>query len=403
MRSWAQLQRWAQPGGLIVIVDDPTDRNRGGPRYHHPDCNHVAEPHFETKHDNGWKNGATTGRRVSARRETARPPPAATAAAPRRRADYARARDRLRAAVPVRGDRGARGALRLHRRRRLPGRRRRRARSWSLHPRGVPDRVRVEDVAEPAEVGRNDAATIEEATRRALASADERERMEALIALEGVGVPTASTLLHSAFPRLPHPRRARTGVARAARPERVPGRVLARLPSGLPRTGDGLRGEHAHARQGALAALEGRRHGRPGKRIGRVDRPYPAGADRRPRRPHGHGALPSRREWGYSRGLPGEALGIPGPAWRGRSPSRGYRAGLQSLDRVLERIEGFGSGRGPAERLRFAHGGSLLRAVRGSHHAEARTAAGVVVPLDLGRPFERGVWRRSRGEGAAPG
>lgn len=48
-------------------------------------------------------------------------------------------------------------------------------------------------------VGRNDAATVEEATRRALASADERERMEALIALEGVGVPTASTLLHFAF------------------------------------------------------------------------------------------------------------------------------------------------------------------------------------------------------------
>ena len=41
-----------------MIVDDPTDRDRGGPRYHHPDCDHVAEPHFETKHDNGWKNGA---------------------------------------------------------------------------------------------------------------------------------------------------------------------------------------------------------------------------------------------------------------------------------------------------------------------------------------------------------
>ena len=60
--------------------------------------------------------------------------------------------------------------------------------------------MRVEDVAEPAKVGRNDAATIEDATRRALASAEERERMEALIVLEGVGVPTASTLLHFAFP-----------------------------------------------------------------------------------------------------------------------------------------------------------------------------------------------------------
>jgi hypothetical protein len=51
-----------------------------------------------------------------------------------------------------------------------------------------------------SKVARNDAAAVEEATHRALASADERERMEALTALEGVGVPTASTLLHFAFP-----------------------------------------------------------------------------------------------------------------------------------------------------------------------------------------------------------
>lgn len=49
-------------------------------------------------------------------------------------------------------------------------------------------------------VAGNAAATVEEATRRALASGDERERMEALISLNGVGVPTASTLLHFAFP-----------------------------------------------------------------------------------------------------------------------------------------------------------------------------------------------------------
>jgi hypothetical protein len=49
-------------------------------------------------------------------------------------------------------------------------------------------------------VERNDAAAVEQATHRALGSDDERERMEALISLEGVGVPTASTLLHFAFP-----------------------------------------------------------------------------------------------------------------------------------------------------------------------------------------------------------
>ena len=58
MRSWDQLQRWGQRGGLVVIVDDPTDRDRGGPRYHHIDCEHVAETHFEVKRGNAWKNGA---------------------------------------------------------------------------------------------------------------------------------------------------------------------------------------------------------------------------------------------------------------------------------------------------------------------------------------------------------
>src|SRR3954469_3878478 len=39
-----------------------------------------------------------------------------------------------------------------------------------------------------------------DATRRAFATIDEAERMEALLELEGVGVPTASTLLYFAFP-----------------------------------------------------------------------------------------------------------------------------------------------------------------------------------------------------------
>jgi len=39
-------------------------------------------------------------------------------------------------------------------------------------------------------------------TRRALADPDEATRMEALLSLNGVGVPTASTLLYFAFPAL---------------------------------------------------------------------------------------------------------------------------------------------------------------------------------------------------------
>jgi hypothetical protein len=38
------------------------------------------------------------------------------------------------------------------------------------------------------------------ATRQALGAADEAARMRALLELEGVGVPTASTLLYVAFP-----------------------------------------------------------------------------------------------------------------------------------------------------------------------------------------------------------
>lgn len=46
----------------------------------------------------------------------------------------------------------------------------------------------------------NPAATVEGATRRALAAPDERSRMAALTSLRGVGVPTASTLLFAAEP-----------------------------------------------------------------------------------------------------------------------------------------------------------------------------------------------------------
>jgi hypothetical protein len=50
-------------------------------------------------------------------------------------------------------------------------------------------------------VAENAPVEIETATRRALAAdATERERVDALTALRGVGVPSASTLLHFAFP-----------------------------------------------------------------------------------------------------------------------------------------------------------------------------------------------------------
>jgi hypothetical protein len=49
-------------------------------------------------------------------------------------------------------------------------------------------------------VARNGPAAIRRATAAALASTDDGERMAALLALEGVGVPTASVLLHFATP-----------------------------------------------------------------------------------------------------------------------------------------------------------------------------------------------------------
>ena len=51
-------------------------------------------------------------------------------------------------------------------------------------------------------VALNSEPAVRAATRRALADPDEEARMEALLALSGVGVPTASTLLYFAFPAL---------------------------------------------------------------------------------------------------------------------------------------------------------------------------------------------------------
>jgi hypothetical protein len=49
-------------------------------------------------------------------------------------------------------------------------------------------------------VAANTEAAVVDATGRALAAVDEETRIAALLELEGVGVPTASTLLYFAFP-----------------------------------------------------------------------------------------------------------------------------------------------------------------------------------------------------------
>ena len=49
-------------------------------------------------------------------------------------------------------------------------------------------------------VAANSAPTITRATARALSPVDEEERIDALLELIGVGIPTASTLLYFAFP-----------------------------------------------------------------------------------------------------------------------------------------------------------------------------------------------------------
>ena len=51
-------------------------------------------------------------------------------------------------------------------------------------------------------VALNSGPAVRAVTRRALAEPDEAARMEALLTLRGVGVPTASTLLYFAFPGL---------------------------------------------------------------------------------------------------------------------------------------------------------------------------------------------------------
>ena len=58
----------------------------------------------------------------------------------------------------------------------------------------------MEDISEQSRVAKNSDAFVEHITRAALAVTDESERMAALCALRGVDMPTASVLLHFAFP-----------------------------------------------------------------------------------------------------------------------------------------------------------------------------------------------------------
>jgi hypothetical protein len=51
-----------------------------------------------------------------------------------------------------------------------------------------------------SKVASNTEEEVERATRTAFEAPDEAQRMEALLELKGVGVPTASTLLHTAYP-----------------------------------------------------------------------------------------------------------------------------------------------------------------------------------------------------------
>lgn len=58
MGSWEQLTRQTSRGGVVVIFDDPTDKQRGGARFHHVSCDDVAEVNFERKRSNRWSTGA---------------------------------------------------------------------------------------------------------------------------------------------------------------------------------------------------------------------------------------------------------------------------------------------------------------------------------------------------------
>ena len=87
------------------------------------------------------------------------------------------------------------------------------------------------------QIAGNSRDAIVSATRSALATDDEGLRMQHLVALDGVGVPTASTLLYCAFPaRLSDPRHPGARVARRQAALPVSGELLAAVPRRLPDT-----------------------------------------------------------------------------------------------------------------------------------------------------------------------
>lgn len=100
----------------------------------------------------------------------------------------------------------------------------------------------------------NDNARVERATASAFATGDESRRMEALITLDGVGVPTASALLHFAFPG-EYPildMRALESLGHRARTQYSVSFWLTYL-----RACRQLARDHQNARQGVVAALQG--------------------------------------------------------------------------------------------------------------------------------------------------
>ena len=107
-------------------------------------------------------------------------------------------------------------------------------------------------------VAANTEAAVVDATGRALAATDEAIRITSLLELEGVGVPTASTLLYFAFPDDYPILDVRALESLGVKPRStIPGELLAGVSAACRQLARRRRGERPHARQGALAVLQG--------------------------------------------------------------------------------------------------------------------------------------------------
>ena len=96
------------------------------------------------------------------------------------------------------------------------------------------------------------------ATGRALAATDEASRIAALLELEGVGVPTASTLLYFAFPDDYPILDVRALESLGVKPRsQYPVSFWLEYLGACREIASGAAGEHPDARQGALAVLQG--------------------------------------------------------------------------------------------------------------------------------------------------